>query len=133
MSKKGEIMTPEMTAPPQKEWWWKTDTMAPCAAYFAFGMIHMITGSTNPVTGLMMSCVSSIVDVATGIFTNYSEEPEDKYFRFTASTVIPLTLGMCLGLPLHTAVMMSLINLGLRVLLYEHLFEKKRGLIGESV
>ncbi|NGX57642.1 MAG: hypothetical protein K940chlam3_00535 [Chlamydiae bacterium] len=103
--------------------WGKTNLIGPCAVYFTVGTVHTITGGLNPVSGLMMGIASSIVDIVAGIITNGSTKDEDMYFRLAATSLIPLSMGMCLGLTLTTALVMSIINLGTRVILNEYVFD----------
>jgi len=101
----------------------KKNLIAPSAMYFTSLLIFAITGSLNPRGGVLMSVVASVTDVAAAIITQNSTKKEDTNFRLVAITVIPLTLGLCIGMSFASAFLMSLTNLAVRTLLHEYCFQ----------
>ncbi len=104
--------------------WWKTDLAAPFTAFFAFKAIRVATGGFNPITGLMISTVASFADILGSAITNGSQENSDLYFRYAVTILAPLAIGMCLGMPFVPALIMTIANLGIRLLIYEFFFQE---------
>jgi len=100
----------------------KTDLLWPSATFFVLFPVYLATGALNPKFGVLASIVASVTDVAAGVITGNSEKKEDQYFRFAAIVLIPLTLELCIGLSLASALLMSITNLGVRILLHEYCF-----------
>lgn len=106
--------------------WGKTNLIGPSVEYLSVRFVHALTGTLNPASGLLMGVVSSVVDVAAGIITKGSSSEADTYFRLAATTIVPLSLGMFLGLSFASSLTMTLINLIARLTLFSYVFEAEK-------
>lgn len=103
--------------------WGKTNVAAPSAVFFAIRLVRDLTG-LNAVTGLLMSCISSITDIASDYITGGSLEEKDMFFRLGMTVVVPFTVCLAFGQPFPAAVTLCIINLSVRVLLNDYVFKK---------
>jgi len=102
----------------------KEDVLTPCLVNIFASSIYVLTGALNPKGAVLMSCVASVANFTATHITQNSQEAEDRYFRLATATLVPLTFGMCIGMPLATVLLMTITDCAIRILLHEY-FQKR--------
>jgi len=110
----------------------KEDILTPCMVNVFASAIYILTGTLNPKGAVLMSCVASVANFTATHITQNSQKVEDQRFRLAAATLVPLTFGVCIGLPLATVLLMTITDCAIRILLHEY-FRKKTVSLDESV
>jgi len=110
----------------------KEDILTPCLVNVFASTVYIMTGALNPKGAVLMSLVASVANVTATHITQNSQAVEEQRFRLAAATLVPLTFGVCIGMPLATVFLMTVTDCAIRILLHEY-FRKKTVNLDESI